>query len=342
MRASERHYRWHSASFVTADRERGMRWGIVLAGGDGKRMRRMVAGWLRGNRPKQYCTFVGSRSMLQHTVDRAREVVDEERIVTIIGHGHREFLPQSGAANLPGLLVEQPRAAGTAPGVFLPLSYVLATDPDATIALFPSDHFVNPEQRFCDHVVSAFRLAESHADQMILVAASPDRAETDYGWICPSNTMDEHAHGADGGAMKVKTFHEKPDAREAQALLSQGGLWNTMVVAVKASTLWEMGRQCLPGMVRAFDAFLCVLRSIRDGQAHPGQEAAGMDRLYQQLRAADFSKGILQRIPERSRVLPMDGVEWCDWGRPQRVAESLARLGRHPLLKPEFRGKIEG
>ncbi|MCX6843861.1 MAG: NTP transferase domain-containing protein, partial [candidate division WOR-3 bacterium] len=64
------------------------RWGIVLAGGEGARMRPLIVYWTGGDRPKQYCTFVGSRSMFQHTVDRARSVVSEKHVVTIIGPGH--------------------------------------------------------------------------------------------------------------------------------------------------------------------------------------------------------------------------------------------------------------
>ena len=40
-------------------------WSIVLAGGEGKRLAPMVKQWLGEERPKQYCTFTGTRSMLQ-------------------------------------------------------------------------------------------------------------------------------------------------------------------------------------------------------------------------------------------------------------------------------------
>jgi mannose-1-phosphate guanylyltransferase len=46
-------------------------WSIVLAGGEGNVLGRLFsAGWARP-RPTQVCTFVDSRSMLQHTLDRA-------------------------------------------------------------------------------------------------------------------------------------------------------------------------------------------------------------------------------------------------------------------------------
>jgi hypothetical protein len=47
----------------------------VLAGGSGERLRSVTERWLGEHRPKQYCTFVGTRSMMPHTLDRVKTVV---------------------------------------------------------------------------------------------------------------------------------------------------------------------------------------------------------------------------------------------------------------------------
>ena len=39
-------------------------WSIILAGGEGERTRPFIQECLGYSKPKQYCTFVGSRSML--------------------------------------------------------------------------------------------------------------------------------------------------------------------------------------------------------------------------------------------------------------------------------------
>jgi mannose-1-phosphate guanylyltransferase len=312
------------------------RWAVVLAGGDGKRMRPLISSWLSEDRPKQYCSFVGSRSMIQHTIDRARAVVSAERIVTIIGQGHRKFLTESVNERVPGVVLEQPSNLGTAPGVFLPTAYVLADDPEATVIFLPSDHFVHPEDRFCEHIIHAFELAEKYPDQIILVGAIPDRAETDYGWIAPGEKRSDERSSLAQGPMQVACFQEKPSVEEANVLLRQGYLWNTMVMAAKAKTLWALGRQCLPEMINKFDMFLTVLRAIHEGRLDPTFEAGALATLYNNVTPADFSRDILEHVSERSLILPMAGVDWSDWGRPQRVTETLVSLGRRPLFPLHF------
>ena len=56
---------------MEGSRRSGRIWSIVLGGGDGGRMTDFIQRWLGYPRPKQYCTFVGDRSLFQHTLDRA-------------------------------------------------------------------------------------------------------------------------------------------------------------------------------------------------------------------------------------------------------------------------------
>lgn len=98
-------------------------WSIVLAGGEGTRLAPMIRQWLGEDRPKQYCTFTGTRSMLQHTVDRADILADPSRRVTVVGASHEETA-RSQLHGRGGVLVVQPANCDTAPGVFLPLTHI--------------------------------------------------------------------------------------------------------------------------------------------------------------------------------------------------------------------------
>lgn len=296
----------------------GARWAIVLAGGSGSRMQSFVKRWLGQIRPKQYCAFTGARTMLEHTLDRACSIAGSWRVVSIIAPEHKPFLTEPRLVRVPGCVIEQPEPRDTGPGVFLPLARVMAQDPDAIVALMPSDHFIFPRKRFHALLEEAFLLAERLPEDLILLAARPDSAETDYGWILPGEPVpNSRAH-------RVKVFREKPGAEDAAELRRQGGVWNTMIIVARASAIWSVGRRHQPAMVAAFDSLM--------GHIGLPEQAQAVAESYRKMETLNFSRDILERAAERAVVLPMDGIRWCDWGRPQRVVETLGQVGKPPAF----------
>jgi mannose-1-phosphate guanylyltransferase len=48
--------------------------------------------------------------------------------------------------------------------------------------------------------------------------------------------------------------------------------------------------------------------------------------------AKNFSSDLLQRVPEKLAVVELTGVLWSDWGKPERIAETLRRIDRRPAF----------
>lgn len=63
-------------------------WNIVLAGGDGTRLRPLTRRLHGDDRPKQFAVLRGERSMLQETLFRMSDVVPTDRTVVVVGEGH--------------------------------------------------------------------------------------------------------------------------------------------------------------------------------------------------------------------------------------------------------------
>ncbi len=301
-------------------------WSIVLAGGEGGTCRPLIQRWLGRPKPKQYCTFIGTRSMLQHTLDRAAELGEPDRIVTVVARDHRREAWSHLDGRAAGTVLLQPKNCETVAGIFLPLTHIIARDPQATVAIFPSDHFVYPESRFLDSVQRAVWTAEGFPDRLVLLGVTPDRLELDYGWIQPGEYLSTSS-GSGREVRAVRTVLEKPSAPEADAALAGGALWNTLVMAAKVETLWELGRQCFPDMMPLFEQL--------SGAIGTSQEVRTLDAIYQRMPSYNFSSSLLQRVPERLAVIEMRDVLWSDWGKPERIANMLRRIGRQPAFPLE-------
>lgn len=303
-------------------------WSIVQAGGDDGGIRAFVQRWLGRPKPKQYCAFVGGRSPFQHTLDRAARLSQRERIVTVIAREHqREAWSQLDGRSGSRVLL-QPKNCDTAAGIYLSLTYVRARDPQATVVFYPSDHFVYPEHRFLESVQRAIWTAEWLPDRLVLLGVTPDRLELDYGWIMPGERLD----GSTTYQIKaVDGILEKLTAVQADTALARGALWNTSVLVAKGETLWELGWQCFPDLMRLFE-------DLSQAIGTP-QEEKVLDAIYRMMPAYNFSSDLLQRGPEHIAVIEMTGVLWSDWGKPERIANTLRQIGRQPVFPLECLGR---
>jgi mannose-1-phosphate guanylyltransferase len=305
---------------------RGALWAIVLAGGEGVRLRPLVRLVCGDDRPKQFAPLLNGRSLLEATLNRVALGVPRERTV-VVGMRHhatyfRELVGPRGAD-----VLFQPENRGTAAGILYPAHWVWWRDPDATVAVFPSDHFVSAERGFVDHVRAVAEALDAFPGRLALVGARPAWAETEYGWVQPGEPL---ACGP-ASVAAVRSFLEKPPLEAARSCLAQGWLWNTLVLVGKASTLVEAGRAGLPGLHER----LSRLRRF-DGTA---DEPWATRQAYALAPTASFSTAVLERCPGRLAVSTLPaGVLWSDWGTPRRVLATVRVLG----IRPPWRDALEG
>lgn len=296
-------------------------WSIVLAGGDGGRIRGFIQRWLGRPKPKQYCAFVGGRSPFQHTLDRAANLCRQEHIVTLVAREHRREAWSQLEGRVGGTVLLQPKNRETTAGIYLSLAHIRSKNPQATVVIYPSDHFVYPEHRYLDSVERAVWTAEWLPDRLIFLGVLPDRLELDYGWIVPGEKLDRSAKYQIRG---VASFMAKPTVVQADAALAEGALWNTCVVAAKAETLWELGWHCFPDLMARFERLGAAIGTSQEGRT--------LDEIYDDMPLHNFFSEVLQKAPDRSAVIEMNGVLWSDWGKPEWIAHTLRRIGRQPAF----------
>lgn len=295
-------------------RRHGHLWVVILAAGEGSRVKGLTRD-RRGRRaPKQFSLIDGRSTLLDITLDRARKLAPAARIVAVVARHHRQWW-RSELAVLPvENVIVQPENRGTAAGVLLPLLWILHRDPEARIVVLPSDHGVRSERILHDAVEGAVASTPRCDSEMVLLGVQPDRPETDYGWIVPGAATPGRLH-------RVKGFREKPDAATASDLMAEGGLLNSFILATGGRFLLERYETVLP---RLWGRFQSALYS----EPHGFRTGADLTSLYRSLPSFDFSKDLLERRTDRLWVYPMPACGWLDLGAPERLTGHLISRGQ--------------
>jgi mannose-1-phosphate guanylyltransferase len=65
-------------------------WGIVLAAGEGARVRGFLQQLCGGRGIKQFCAVIGRRSLLEHTLARVEQLIPRERMLVVVSTDHQE------------------------------------------------------------------------------------------------------------------------------------------------------------------------------------------------------------------------------------------------------------
>lgn len=216
---------------------------VILAGGKGRRL------WpcSREQYPKQFIDFFGTgRTQLQQTYDRFAKIVPCKNIFVITNEAYahlvREQLPQLAADNL----LAEPIHRNTAPSAAWATHRIVHLNPDANIAVVPSDQTVLNEEAFCRNINDGFGFVASH-DCLLTMGVKPTRPEPGYGYIQFGEEMA-------GDVYRVQSFTEKPEREFARMFVDSGEFyWNTGMFLANARYSLECFAKLLPQVLRNFD-----------------------------------------------------------------------------------------
>ncbi len=304
----------------SAQSARAHAWAVVLAGGEGTRLRSLTRHVHGDERPKQYAVLAGRKSLLRQTLDRVSLLIPRERIVVVTMAGHSAYVTAELRHETPiPHVLEQPRDRGTAAAVLLAAHWILARAPDAAVVTLPSDHFVDENVAFMTHVADALGILDRRGECIVLLGAQPSEPETDYGWIELGDPMADTARSQ---MYQGRRFREKPTQAMADELFRSGALWSTFVFAGHAATLVDAGRAHLPDL---HERLIGITRFL--GTEH---ERWAIRQGYEFAPRANFSKAVLERCAGKLVVISLSTVSWRDLGTPRRVVRTLGELGMRP------------
>lgn len=288
---------------------------IILAGGEGTRLReltRKIAGF---DVPKQFCPLLGEVPLLEQTRRRVSLSVPPERISFVLNRDHERFFSPLLADVSRHNLIVQPRNRGTAPAILYSILRVAELAPQASVLLIPSDHYVSDETKLMKYVDLAFGAVEERPELALLLGITPDEPETAYGWIEPGPAPGIRHRNV----LPVRRFWEKPSRPIARELMLKGCLWNSFIMVGRPPALLGLFILAVPELYVSFSEIKPSLGTMFEEKT--------IQRLYEHLRSSDFSRQVLEPAAVNLSVLPVSNVGWSDLGEPQRVAKALANLG---------------
>jgi len=296
-------------------------WALVLAGGDGKRLQALTRKIAGAPIPKQYCRIVGDRSLLEATLARILPLVPRERTLVVVNRSHLELaLPQ--LLDIPtGNVIVQPGNRDTGPGIVFGLLDLIARRPRTPVVVLPSDHYIDNEPAFREHVERATVLVDRFPTKIALLGIRPTRPEPAFGYIEPGPPL--VVPGLKWlRASEVGRFHEKPSVELAKHLRRSGALWNSFVMVFHPSRL------------------LALLQERRSADVEHLRGVIRSGAGYDGVPRWNFSADFLTKIADHLLVVPVDGVYWSDWGTPEAVEQTLAvlQLSGTDTLYPAPRG----
>lgn len=270
-----------------------MAYAVIMAGGSGTRL------WpaSRTDKPKQFFSIDGKKSMLRHTAERISVLTGEENLLIVTGSkfvadtlNHIPFISRDQ-------VIAEPAAKNTAPCIAAAAAKLLDADPDAVMIVLPADHHIEDADSFRNTIQQAVKAAQEN-DSLITIGIKPAYPETGYGYI----ETEAESTGGSGTRYPVKSFTEKPDPETAADFLVSGRyLWNSGMFVWKASAIMNAFKEYQPEIYEQ-------ARNLADS----GFNESSLISYYSACPSVSIDYGILERAGN-IEVIPAD-FGWSDIG----------------------------
>lgn len=282
---------------------------VIMAGGSGTRF------WpeSRNLLPKQLLQLVGSQTMIQATVGRLGKLAPPDRVLVVTN----ERLVEEVARQLPALprrqIVGEPCKRDTAPCIGLAALLVLRDDPDATMAVMPSDHVISTDEAFQGAIQLAAELVETSPSRIVTFGIRPTYPAESFGYIERGEPLPPNASQTAGAApavFRVHRFREKPKADLAKQFLDSGEFyWNSGIFVWKAQTILAALEQRQPEMCRR-------LRTIIETWESPRQTDV-FEREFSAIRGVSIDYAVMEHASDIAVVEAP--FKWDDVGSWQAI-----------------------
>jgi mannose-1-phosphate guanylyltransferase len=248
-----------------------MIYAVIMAGGSGTRFWPLS----RSSTPKHMLTIVSEKPLITECVERFEGTLPPDHVLVVTtaeqAPAIREALPQVPYDNV----IVEPVGRDTAACIGYAASIVRHRDPEAVMAVLPSDHVISPVERFVESLISAEEVARRQGG-LITFGIRPSFAHTGMGYI----HRGEPVETINGFRMfRLRRFREKPNIDLAQQFIATGEhYWNSGIF------VWRVAD---------------ILHEIEE---HMPEHHALLSKIEQSMDTEDFQRVVEETYPNFPRI----------------------------------------
>ncbi len=280
---------------------------LIVAGGSGTRLYPRS----RENKPKQFQTIIGKKTLIEQTYDRAAELVPPQQIYVSINKKYtdllREYLPDIPEENI----IAEPVKRNTAPAMALATAFIAKKDPRAVIASLHSDHLILRKEIFNRAIKAGFDFIDKNKNTIATIGIQPTSPHTGYGYI---ERQDIHSQNKDFTMYNVSRFVEKPNHKTALDYLRQGTFyWNAGYFIFSAAHLLNETKRNQPTIHRT------IVEIIKSADSQNYHKI--LDREFRKMPDIAIDVAIMEQT-KKLAVIPAD-LGWSDVGSWDSVSDLL-------------------
>jgi mannose-1-phosphate guanylyltransferase / mannose-6-phosphate isomerase len=288
---------------------------VILAGGSGSRLWPLS----RESHPKQFLTLVGSHSLLQETVLRAKHIKHAVDPI-IITHESHFFLCQDQIEAIQqscSAYIIEPCSKNTAPAIALAAHYIQAHFPsNALMLVMPSDHLISDPQALNEAVQALTHVVEEH--KLGIFGIEPSSPKTGYGYIEAGLEFQNNCY-------QVMRFCEKPSESTAQFFLTQRNYyWNAgLFLFNPADFLNELH-------THAEDIAITVKKTFHASKNTGTLFRANM-AIFQTCREESIDFAVMEKT-SNTIMYPLR-TQWSDLGSWASIADATGQDENHNVIQ---------
>ena len=278
---------------------------VVMAGGPGSRL------WpeSRPSRPKPFLPLApDGRTLIAATLERFEGLVARERRFVVAARAMKELFFQTLPDFDASRVLFEPAARNTALCAASGALAAAAIEPNATMIVAPSDHWIDGEEALRRALADAARLVEEDPERLVTLGVEPTYPAEGYGYIEKGASLEGGGEG-----FEVAQFTEKPSRERARAFLeTKRFYWNAGIFVWKASRYLELLKRFEPSLAETLETLEARVKVCAVEGRRVDEDAAFVEA-FAKGKSVSIDYAVLERA-SKVVLIPASRFGWNDVG----------------------------